>query len=490
MENNQIIKGKIIKNLAWKFLERGGVQGVQFLVQIVLARILTPSDYGIIGLITVFIAVANVFVQSGLGSALIQKKNTTEEEYSSVFYLNIVISLIMISILFVTAPIISSFYQMEVLIPVLRVQSLILLFNAFNVVQNAILQKNMQFKKLFYASLGAIMISGIFGVLLAYLNAGVWALVLQQLINAFVTSIILWGVVKWRPKRVFRLKSVRSLFKFGSRLLCSGLIDTLYNNIYPLIIGKAYSQEDLGYYNRGYQIPSVLVNNLNGSIQGVLFPAFAEYQDDRPRLKQLVRRSIVTSSFLVFPIMAGLAACSEPLTIILLTEKWLPSVPFMQLSCIIYALWPIHTANLQAINAVGRSDVFLKLEIIKKAINIGVLFITVPIGIYAMLIGSCCTSFVSAAINAWPNKKLLNYSYFEQVKDILPSLVLSLIMCALCFLVFLLHLGTWTTLILQIIAGAVFYITAAWLLKLECFTYLLNTIQSGLKSRKEHKHAA
>ena len=488
--NKNINSQNIIKNLVWKLLERGGVQGVQFVLQIILARLLTPSDYGITGLIIVFINVANVFVQSGLGSALIQKKDTTEEDYSSVFYLNILIALIMIVILFIVAPAISNFYQMEILVPVLRVQSLMLLFNAFNVVQNAVLQKNMQFKKLFYASLGAITISGILGILFAYLGAGVWALVFQQLINALVTSIILWILVKWRPKRVFKLKNVRRLFKFGSRLLCSGLIDTLYNNIYPLIIGKVYSQENLGYYNRGYQIPSVLVNNLNGSIQGVLFPSFAEYQDNRPRLKQLVRRSIVTSSFLVFPMMAGLAACSEPITIILLTDKWLPSVPFMQLSCVIYALWPIHTANLQAINAVGRSDVFLKLEIIKKAINIAVLFITVPMGIYAMLIGSCCTSFVSAGINAWPNKKLLDYSYFEQVKDILPSLILSIIMCALCFSIFLLHLSTWVTLIIQVIAGVAFYILAAWLFKLECFTYLLNTIKSGLRSRKEQKHAA
>lgn len=486
----QINNNVIIKNLIWKFLERGGVQGVQFIVQIVLARILTPADYGVTGLIIVFINVANVFVQSGLGSALIQKKNATEDDFSSVFYLNILISLVMMGILFITAPVISSFYQMEILIPVLRVQSLMLLFNAFNVVQNAVLQKNMQFKKLFYASLAAITLSGIFGILFAYLGAGVWALVFQQLINALITSVILWIIVKWRPKCVFKLGNIRQLFKFGSRLLCSGVIDTLYNNIYPLIIGKVYSQAELGYYNRGYQIPNVLVSNLNGSIQGVLFPAFAEYQDNRPRLKQLVRRSIVTSSFLVFPMMAGLAACSEPLTIILLTEKWLPSVPFMQLSCIIYALWPIHTANLQAINAVGRSDIFLKLEIIKKSISITVLFITVPRGIYFMLIGSCCTSFIGAAINAWPNKKLLNYSYFEQIKDILPSLILSLIMCALCFSVFLLHLRTWATLIIQIIAGAAFYITAAWVLKLECFTYLLNTIKSGVRSRKEHKHAA
>lgn len=486
----QHLRESIIKNLIWKFLERGGVQGVQFIIQIVLARILTPSDYGVIGLITVFIAVANVFVQSGLGSALIQKKGATEDDYSSVFYLNIIIALIMIAILFIIAPVISGFYQMEILIPVLRVQSLMLLFNAFNVVQNAVLQKNMKFKKIFYASLGAITISGILGIIIAYLGAGVWALVFQQLINALITSVILWIIVKWRPKCVLKLGNIRQLFKFGSRLLCSGLIDTLYNNIYPLIIGKVYSQAELGYYNRGYQIPNVLVSNLNGSIQGVLFPVFAEYQDNRPRLKQLVRRSIVTSSFLVFPMMAGLAACSEPLTIILLTEKWLPSVPFMQLSCIIYALWPIHTANLQAINAVGRSDVFLKLEIIKKTINIAVLFITVPMGIYAMLIGSCCTSFVSAGVNAWPNKKLLNYSYFEQVKDILPSLILSIIMCTLCFSIFLLHLSTWVTLIIQVTAGVTFYILAAWLFKLECFTYLLNTIKSKLRSRKEQKHAA
>lgn len=480
----------IIKGLVWKFLERGGVQGVQFVVQIILARLLSPNDYGITGLIVVFISIANIFIQSGLGSALVQNIYSTQEDYSSVFFLNIIIAVIMVVILYFSAPFIAEFYNMSILMVVLRVQSLVLIINSFSIVQNAILQKKMQFKKLFFASINGMIFSGVIGIVLAINNAGVWALVVQQLINSFIITIILWFTISWRPTFVFKISRVKKLFNYGSRLLCSSLIDTLYKNIYPLIIGKMYTQSDLGYYNRGNQIPNILVNNLNGSIQGVMFPAFSEYQTVPQKLKQILRRSIVTSCFLVFPLMLGLLAVAKPLTVLMLTEKWLSSVPFMQISCVMYAMWPIHTANLQAINALGRSDIFLKLEIIKKSLTVIVLIITIPMGIYQMMWGSALTSVVSTAINAWPNKRLLNYSYFEQVKDILPSLILSLIMCALCFSVFLLHLGTWATLVIQIIAGAAFYITSAWLFKLECFTYLLNTIRSGLKSRKEKKHAA
>lgn len=477
---------QVIANLIWKFLERGGVQIIQIFVQLILARLLTPEDYGITGLITVFINVSATFVQSGFGSALVQKSKPTEADYSSVFYLNIIISIVMILILFFTAPYIAGFYDMALLTPVLRACSLTLIFNAFWHVHMAILQKELMFKKLFYANCAASFLSGIAGVIAAYLGYGVWALVLQQVLNSLISTVIVWILVPWRPKWLFSIQSIKELFGFGSRLLCSSLIDTIYGNIQPLIIGKFFSKADLGYYNQGKLIPNVLVNNLNGSIQGVMFPVFAEYQNDQYRLKQLVRRSIVTSCFVVFPMMASLAAVAQSATLILLTEKWLPSVPFMQISCIIYALWPIHTANLQAINAVGRSDIFLKLEIIKKITGIAILCVTVPFGIYAMLWGTVFSGVISSFINAFPNRKLLNYGYLEQIKDIVPSLLLSIVMMGICMAVLLLNLNAWITLILQMIAGTVVYLLGAWLFKFEPFFYLLGTLKGFRQSRKDN----
>ncbi|MGI6109632.1 MAG: lipopolysaccharide biosynthesis protein, partial [Eubacteriaceae bacterium] len=413
-------RNQVIINLFWKFMERGGVQVVTFIVQIVLARLLSPSDYGITSIITVFINIATVFIQSGLGSALIQKMDPDEEDYSTVFYINITIAILLIVILYFVSPWIADFYEMPVLTPVLRACSWSLLFNAFWHVHIAILQKNLEFKKLFYANLGAALVSGTVGVAAALCGYGVWALVIQQLLNSLVSTVIIWILVPWRPKRIFSFKSFQELFGFGSKLLVSNLLDTIYENLQPLIIGKFFTQSDLGYYNQGRQIPNVLVNNLNRSIQGVMFPVFSENQQNPVRLKQLVRRSIVTSCFLVFPMMAGLAAVAKPAIVILLTEKWLPSVPYMQISCIVFAMWPIHTANLQAINAMGRSDIFLKLEVIKKVLGVLMLVIAIPFGIMAILWGTVFTGILGTFINAWPNRRLLTYSYMEQIRDILP----------------------------------------------------------------------
>lgn len=464
-------------------MERGGVQVVTFIVQIVLARLLSPSDYGITSIITVFINIATVFIQSGLGSALIQKMDPDEEDYSTVFYINITIAILLIVILYFVSPWIADFYEMPVLTPVLRACSWSLLFNAFWHVHIAILQKNLEFKKLFYANLGAALVSGTVGVVAALCGYGVWALVIQQLLNSLVSTVIIWILVPWRPKRIFSFKSFHELFGFGSKLLVSNLLDTIYENLQPLIIGKFFTQSDLGYYNQGRQIPNVLVNNLNGSIQGVMFPVFSENQQNPVRLKQLVRRSIVTSCFLVFPMMAGLAAVAKPAIVILLTEKWLPSVPYMQISCIVFAMWPIHTANLQAINAMGRSDIFLKLEVIKKVLGVLMLVIAIPFGIMAILWGTVFTGILVTFINAWPNRRLLNYSYMEQIRDILPSLLLSLVMFVLCYLILLLNLNDWITLILQILTGMVFYLGTAYLLKFECLSYLIDTVK-GFRKRK------
>ena len=482
---NEVNKSKVLFSLFWKLMERGGTQGIQFIVQIVLARLLVPNDYGIIALIAIFINIANVFVQSGFNIALIQKKEVNEVDFSSVFYLSLFVAGLLYSILFITAPLIAAFYHISQLIYVLRVLSITLFFGAFNSIQNAVIARNMQFKKLFFSSLGAIVISGIVGITMAYEGFGVWALVGQQLTNQLLITVILWFIVQWRPKLTISFKRLKGLFSFGWKLLVSALIDTLYMNLQSLIIGKMYKPEMLGFYNRGDQFPQVIVSNINGSIQSVMLPTLASAQDNRPRVKSMVRRSIITSSFLLFPMMVGLAVIAEPLVIILLTEKWLPCVPFLQIFCASYALWPIHTANLQAINALGRSDIFLKLEIIKKIVGITILGVSIFYGVYAIALGTLISGIISTFINAYPNLKLLNYSYKEQWKDIMPSLLLALVMGAVIYNFRWFSMTAGLTLIIQVCVGCIIYFGMAKVLKLECFMYLLATGENIFKSRKE-----
>ena len=474
-------RSTIISSLLWKLMERGGTQGIQFIVQIVLARLLLPEEYGIIALITIFLAIANVFVQSGFNTALIQKKDADETDFSSVLYLSLFVAGGLYIILFVTAPLIANFYLEPQLIPVLRVLSLTLFFGAINSIQYAVVSRTMQFKRLFFSSLSGIVVSGIIGITMAYWGFGVWALVGQQLINNLIISIILWFTVKWRPQLVFSMKRVNRLFSFGWKLLCSSLLDTIYNNVYGLVIGKIYNSQTLGYYNRGNQFPSLIVTNIDGSIQSVMLPVLSANQEDKTRVKNMVRRAIVTSSFIIFPLMMGLAVCAEPLVKILLTDKWLPSVPFLQLMCLSYAFWPIHTANLQAINALGRSDIFLKLEIIKKSIGVVALCISIPFGIYAMVGSQAAVSLISTFINAWPNRKLLSYSYKEQWLDIMPSFLLSLLMGVVVYSIKIVALNNWKMLTLQVMVGATLYIGLASLFKLESSNYLLNTLKTMFK---------
>lgn len=477
-------KAIILSSIIWKLMERVGTQGIQFIVQIVLARIIVPNDYGIIALIAIFITIANVFVQSGFNTALIQKKDVNEVDFSSVFFISLFVASLFYSILFITAPIIAAFYRMPQLIYVLRVLSITLFFGAFNSIQNAVIARNMQFRKLFFSSLCAIVVSGIVGITMAYEGFGVWALVAQQLINQLSITVILWFIVQWRPKLTISFERVKGLFSYGWKLLVSALIDTLYMNLRSLIIGKIYQPEMLAFYNRGDQFPHVIVSNINGSIQSVMLPALASEQENRMRVKDMVRRSIVTSSFIVFPMMVVLAVAAEPLVLILLTDKWLSSVPFLQIFCASYALWPIHTANLQAINALGRSDIFLRLEIIKKILGIIVLCVSIYFGIYAIAMGTLISGIISTFINAYPNVKLLKYSCLEQWKDISPSLILSLIMGIIIYSIKYLCLTSWLTLILQIVVGGIIYVSMAKIFKLECYVYLIKTFKEFVAIRK------
>jgi O-antigen/teichoic acid export membrane protein len=318
---------------------------------------------------------------------------------------------------------------------------------------------------------------------MAYVGFGVWALVAQQITNLLLITVILWFTVKWRPRLLFSVERVKGLFSYGWKLLVSVLIDMLYRNLRSLIIGKMFNAEMLGFYNRGEQFPALIVTNINGAIQSVMLPALASQQDNRQRVKDMVRRSIVTSSFILFPMMVGVAVIAKPLVKILLTEKWLPCVPFLQIYCVSYALWPIHTANLQAINALGRSDIFLKLEIIKKILGLAILGVTVFYGVYAIAFGGIVVGLIATIINAYPNAKLLNYSYKEQWKDIVPSLLLSLVMGVVVYSVQLFGMTEWPILIVQGFVGIILYVGMAKIFKLECFTYLLLTCKDILKNR-------
>ena len=472
-------KHTIISSLFWKFFERCGTQLIQFLLSIVLARILAPNDFGLVALITIFINIATVFVQSGLNTALIQKKDADELDFSTVFIASFGVAILIYLLLFFSAPFIASFYKQESLTPIVRVLSLTLFFGVFNSIQNAYIARHMMFKKLFFRSIGAIIASGAIGIGLALAGLGAWALVYQQLSNIFIAVVIMWFTVPWRPSLKFSITRIKGLFAFGWKLLCSSLLDVLLSNLRGLIIGKFFTPSDLAYYNRGDTLPYLAISNINTSISAVMLPALSSHQDDRQQLKRLMRRSIITSSFIVIPMMVGLAVMAEPVVKVILGDPWLPCVPFVQVCCIMYASYPIHTSNLSAINAMGRSDIFLKLEIIKKVIGLALLigsyfYFRTPIG---LAYGALLASLINTFVNVHPNKKLMGYGYIEQIKDIMPAILLSCLMGAAVYALGLIQINIYLKIVLQIIAGTLIYFGIAKMLHLERLEYLIQTVK-------------
>lgn len=472
-----------INNFIWRFAERCGAQLVTFIVSIVLARILTPEDYGVVALVTVFTSILQVFVDSGLGTALIQKKNADDLDFSSVFYFNFVVCVVLYIIMFLTAPFISVFYNDSSLTSIVRVASLTIVISGVKGIQQAYVSRNMLFKRFFFATLGGTIFSAFIGIGFAYAGFGVWAIVVQQLSNTAIDTLILWITVKWRPKKMFSIKRLKELLNFGWKLLVSSLFNTVYNNLRNLIIGKYYSSADLAYYNQGDKFPNLIVTNINSSIDSVLLPTLSSAQDEKNRVKNMTRRAIKTSTYIMAPLMMGLAFCATPIVRLILTEKWIPCVPYLQIFCITYMFWPIHTANLNAINAMGRSDYFLKLEIVKKAIGMILLLSTMHFGVLVMAYSLLVTTVTSMIINSWPNKNLLGYSLKEQIIDIFPGIFLALLMGLAISLVRLLALPDIVTLALQIPLGAVIYIGLSYVFKIEPFEYLLNMVKSTLKKK-------
>lgn len=483
--SNQIDNKTTIKNFIWRFAERCGAQGVSFIVSIVLARLLEPSVYGTIALVTVFTTILQVFVDSGLGTALIQKKDADDLDFSSVFYFNFTVCLVLYFGMFVSAPYIAKFYGDETLVPVIKVISLTLVISGVKNIQQAYVSRNMLFKRFFFSTIGGTIASAFVGIFMAYIGMGVWALVAQQLSNATIDTIILWVTVKWKPKRMFSWKRLKELLSYGWKLLVSALLETVYNNLRNLVIGKLYSSADLAYYNQGDKFPKLIVTNINTSIDSVLLPTMASAQDDSARVKNMTRRAIKTSTYIMAPLMIGLAFCANTIVELVLTEKWLPCVPFLQIFCITYMFYPVHTANLNAIKAMGKSDIFLKLEIIKKIVGMALLLSTMWFGVMAMAYSLLVSCVLNQIINSWPNKKLLNYGYLEQLRDILPGILLAVLMGIVVYFVGAIKLPVIVILIIQAIVGAVVYIALSMKFHLEAFEYLWGMLKSMVSNMRK-----
>lgn len=474
------------KGLFWKFLERFGVAGIQFILQIILARLLSPEHYGALSIMIIFTSLANVFVQSGFNTALIQRNDIDADDYSSVFWVSLGVAGILYAVIFIASPGIGAFYNMSDIVIPMRVLALILFPGALNSVQLAKVSKELDFKKVFYSNIGGVLVSGIVGIVMAFLGGGLWALVVQSLLNVVTVCIVMRFTVKLEIRFVCNFARIKVLFAYGWKLLVSGLLDTLYADLRSLVIGKKYDSSTLGYYNRGKHFPQFINTAVNGAVQSVMLPAMSANQDSKKKVKNMMRISLSICAYVMFPVMVGLAAVATPLVSLLLTDKWLPCVPYMQLYCFNYAFYPVHSCNLQAINAMGRSDIFLKLEIIKKTYGMAMLSIAVfcfdsPIVIAAT---GLITTWISWFINAYPNKKLLNYSYFEQMKDVLPSIIMALLMGGVVLLVEQFHLSNIILLIVQIVIGASVYILLSIVIKPKAYKLIINQIETILNTKR------
>ena len=477
-------KQSVITNFIWRLMERGGTYVMNFVVSVILARLLEPSLYGSIALVTAITAILQVFVDSGMANSLIQKKDTDDLDYSSVFYFNLVFCLVLYAGLFLAAPKIGRLYHDESLVPVVRVLGLTIVVSGVKNVQQAYVAKTMQFRRFFFATLGGTIFSAIVGITLAYLGKGVWALVFQQLLNVTVNTAILWLTVGWRPKPIFSWQRLGKLVSYGWKLLVSQLLDTAYLKLYQFIIGLRYSTADLAYYNKGDQFPNLIMENTNASLDSVLLPVLSSEQDDPARVREMTSRAIRVSTYVLMPLMAGLAVCAEPLIRFLLTDKWLPCVPYMQIFCVYYAFWPLHTANLNAIKATGHSGIFLYQEIIKKLLETAVLLVTMRYSVMAITWGLLFSGFASVLINAWPNRMLLNYGILQQLRDALPAMLLSLAMGAVILPVTRTGLPDPVKLLIMVPAGAAVYIAGSVLFKVESFRYIWEIVQSLLHRRR------
>ena len=447
------LKHKAIHGVGWSFIDNIASSGITFLVGLVLARLLTPKEYGIMAMIAVFIAVSNSIIDSGFSNALIRKTRIERVDYNTVFYFNLTVSILIYTLLYLAAPAISVFFKESVLVEIIRILGLVLIINAFSVIPRTQFVRDVNFKTQTKVSLISSICSGVFGIGMALGGMGVWSLVGQQLSRQFLNTLFLWIYSKWYPVWEFSRKSFKELFEFGSKLLLSGLLDTIYKNIYYIIIGRFYTSAQLGQYTRADQFNMIFSSNLTSVVQRVSYPVLSSIQEEPERLREAYQKVIKITMLITFACMLGLAAVAKPLILILIGEKWLPAVYFLQIICFSGMLYPLHAINLNILQVKGRSDLFLKLEIIKKIIAVGPIVVGVVYGIEYMLWGGVLTSFIAYFLNSYYSANLMNYPTSEQIKDILPTFLTSFLVAAFMWSVSFWNISVYALLPIQLLAG-------------------------------------
>lgn len=449
------LKNKTVKGMGWSALENVTRLGLTFVVSIILARLLSPEEYGLIGILSIFIALFNAIVDGGFTNALIRKQNATDTDYSTVFYTNLLLSIVLAAVLFFCAKPISVFFEQPQLVSLTKVMSSVVVINALSIVQRARTTKTIDFKTQTKITIISSIGSGVVGIAMAYMGYGVWALVFQQVSNQLLSTLFFWIYNRWMPKLVFSWDSFREMWNFGSKLLASNLLATLWKEIYQVVIGKCYSPATLGLYTRAKQFADLCSSNLTLVVQRVSYPVLSTIQDDKQRLKDAYKRVIKTTMLPTFVLMLGMAACADSMIHVLIGEQWSECVPMLQVICIFAMLYPLHALNMNMLQVQGRSDLFLKLEIIKRIIDIGPLLLGIFVGIYWMLIGTVVTGIICYYLNAYYSGQFLNYDIKEQIKDILPSFIIAVVMAVLVYAMNFIHLDFIILLPLQIIVGAI-----------------------------------
>lgn len=477
------LKHKTVKGVAWSFVDNIASSGITFLVGLILARLLSPDEYGIMAIITIFIAISNSIVDSGFSNALIRKTNIKSVDYNTVFYFNLVVSFILYLTLYISSPAIGSFFKKPILVELTRIIGWVLIINALAIIPRTILVRNVDFKTQTKVSLISSISSGIIGISMAVSGMGVWSLVGQQFSRQLLNTIFLWIYCKWFPIWEFSMKSFKEMFNFGSKLLASGLIDTIYKNIYYFVIGRFYTSAQLGQYTRAEQFDTIFSSNLTSVVQRVSYPVLSSIQEEPERLREAYRKVIKTTMLITFACMLGLAAVAKPLIIILIGIKWSVAIGFLQIICFAGMLYPLQAINLNILQVRGRSDLCLKLEFIKKLIAILPISLGIFCGIEYMLWGSVLTSFIAFYLNSYYSAELINYPTIHQIKDILPALLVSLIVAAIMWSITILELSIYFLLIFQITVGLILAVTIYEKLKLPEYIEVKHILLSALKKK-------
>lgn len=473
-------KGLVLKGFFWRFAERIAAQLVSFIVSVVLARILLPSEYGTVAIVLLFINIADIFVSSGPSSSLVQNKNADDIDFTCGFYASLILSIVLYACLFYLAPVIAEFYRDNNLILIIRVFSIKLPISAYNSIQHAYVSRHMLFKKFFFSTIIGTVISGMIGISIAVCGGGVWALVAQYIVNAIMDSIVLTITIAWKPCLYFSYERTKPIISYGIKILAADLIGTIYNNLRGLLIGRYYSSAELAYYNKGKQIPELISTNINTSISSVLFPVLSNHNDDKNQVKQMTKKAVRTMSYLSWPFMFGLIASSEPIVILLLSEKWRQAIPLMCILCLSKPLDMITNVNLQVIKAMGKSGTVLKLELFKKPIGFIIILVSIKFGVYWIAWSVVIYDVYATIVNMIPNGKCIGYSVIEQIVDILPFIVMSLIMGMVVNLVNYCNLSYVLKLFIQVPLGVLCYLLMSIVFKIDIFVDLVTMIKKGI----------